>query len=154
MSFLEKYWAKVEIGKIDECWEWTGSKTPDGYGNMWDGRRSSTAHRFAWEIKNGSIPYGMFVCHTCDNPSCQNPAHLFLGTPADNMTDMVAKGRSLKGSTNGQSKLSSDDVREIRRIYATGKVTQDAIAKIFGVAQSNIHNIIYRKKWGHIKESG
>lgn len=92
-SAEERFFAKVV--KQEGCWEWSAAKDRGGYGIF---RLSPTisrvkAHRFAWELQNGEIPEGMFVCHHCDNPECTNPDHLFLGTPKDNMDDKLRKGR-------------------------------------------------------------
>ncbi len=94
-SPAQRFWAKVNTGQPKECWLWTGSKTKTGVGNFYgDGiHRTVAAHRFAFQIKHGPIPSGAFVCHTCDNPSCCNPSHLFLGDAADNAHDMISKGR-------------------------------------------------------------
>jgi len=86
----ERFWCGVKRGEPDECWPWTRSLSPKGYGRV----RGRNAHRVAYELTYGPIPPGMFVCHTCDNPPCCNPAHLFLGTYLDNIADMVAKKRS------------------------------------------------------------
>jgi len=95
----EYFWSKVDIRGKDECWNWTAGKLPTGYGLFYRKGHSKFTHRIAWEFVNGIIPDGMLVCHHCDNPACCNPAHLFLGTDFDNMSDMIKKGRDrhLKG---------------------------------------------------------
>lgn len=98
---LERFWAMVRKGK--GCWEWQGSRLPRGYGSFRLGTRSTDpkeyAHRIAWAWKNGPIPLGMRVLHHCDNPGCVRPDHLFLGTQADNVADMDAKGRRVNPSS-------------------------------------------------------
>lgn len=90
--FEERFWAKVDKG--DGCWEWTGGRANRGYGHVEPVRgQNRSAHRVSWELTNGPIPDGLWVLHRCDNPPCVRPSHLFLGTHADNMRDMEAKGR-------------------------------------------------------------
>lgn len=93
--FAERFWEKVDRRSPDECWPWLGrARTSFGYGAFAIGRdRANRAHRIAWELTNGPVPVGLSALHRCDNPPCCNPAHLFLGTQADNIADMVAKGR-------------------------------------------------------------
>ncbi len=92
----EKYHAKVVIpSDTSECWGWIGSRDHGGYATLsgGTGRSPIKAHRVSYEIYIGPIPSGMDICHRCDNPPCTNPSHLFPGTAADNMADMIQKGR-------------------------------------------------------------
>lgn len=95
-SLSERLWEKVDVGRPDECWPWRGSKKR-GYGRIRGegGRQSRTlfAHRVVWQLEYGPIPFGLCVLHSCDNPPCCNPGHLFLGTNDDNLRDMRSKGR-------------------------------------------------------------
>lgn len=106
------------------------------------------AHRLAHRLHIGEIPAGMMVCHSCDNPSCCNPEHLFLGSALDNKTDCVAKGRHVKGDgLYWKAKLSEDDVRSIRQ---QGKRTSHDVAEQYGVSAVLIQQIRKGKVWKHI----
>lgn len=90
---IERFWSKVDKRGEDECWEWKDFRDRGGYGKFWLNGKSVISSRVAWVIANGSIEDGLVVCHKCDNPSCCNPDHLFVGTNLDNVADRVAKGR-------------------------------------------------------------
>ena len=127
------------------------SKTSSGYVWYTDYRTGKTTklHRVIYELHNGPIPKGMFVCHTCDNPSCCNPSHLFLGTPKDNSDDKVNKGRQTKGEDIHSSKFTEDEIIEIRsRLQNEGT---RKLAKEFGVSRTTMKCIKKRKTWGHVE---
>lgn len=137
------------------CFIWTGSKSRKKgnttYGLFWLNGRNRSAHRVSWEIYIGPIQQGMNVCHKCDMPLCVNPNHLFLGTDADNMADMIKKGRQRhpKGEElpkGEKRKLTENDVIAIR---ADSRLQKD-IATSFGVDNSIISDIKNRKSWRHI----
>ena len=91
---IDKFWSKVE--KTDSCWNWKGKLDRDGYGRFCSNYKNYRVHRFSSLLAGNNLD-GKVVCHKCDNPSCVNPTHLFLGTQEDNMKDMANKGRSVKG---------------------------------------------------------
>lgn len=152
-----RFWSKVaRTSNPGDCWEWKASRYEKGYGffrrrGHVKGRSGdcAQAHRMAWELTNGLIPDGLCVCHRCDNPPCCNPSHLFLGTNDDNMADMCAKDRHARlcGEKSGRAKLTWEKVREIRRLYSEGGVTQQQLADLFGVNQRSISLIVLGKSW-------
>ncbi len=142
----------VRQGKPDDCWPWLGNVNQDGYGRLHlHGKKAAVPHRFAYALLHGPIPRGLECCHSCDNPRCCNPAHLFLGTHKQNMEDMVKKGRQafLKGELHGEAKLNEKQVLEIRKMHEAGK-SQYRLASIFNVSKRLIWNIVHRKSWVHI----
>lgn len=140
------------IDKSGDCWNWKGYRDADGYGVFSFRGKRRKAHRVAWEIVSGEIPRGMCVCHRCDNPSCLNPSHLFLGTNQDNTRDKMSKGRysCLRGERHQNAKLSEFQVREIRRLRGMG-LGLSLISERFGVNVSVVSMIANRKRWTHVK---
>jgi hypothetical protein len=169
------------VGALTEtgCREWMRSKNAFGYGKVKLRRRDFASHRVAWTLAHGPIPDGMCVLHRCDNPSCCNPDHLFLGTVQDNKADCVSKGRHARGTRCGchthpesrafgdkngsrkhpeclvsgelvnTAKITEDQVREIRRLYSNG-MEQIEIANRFPLTQASVSKIVLRKTWKHV----
>jgi len=157
LSLLTRFHRNVRAGADDACWEWQGQRHSFGHGTIASGGaefggRRVLAHRLAWELANGRpVPDGMCVLHRCDNPPCCNPAHLFLGTDADNVADMMRKGRHsvanrATGARNGRARLSWDMVRSARARHASGESAR-AIARSLGVAPATIDKIVHGKAW-------
>lgn len=150
----DRFWRRVDVGFSDDCWPWKGERVWNGYGAVRvQGKRGPrvVAHRVAYMLTNGSIPDGMKVCHRCDNRACVNPSHLFLGTQAENLADMRAKGRDfppprMVGQRNPGAKLTADQVASIRVAIAGGAV-QRHLAAEYGVSPSAINLIARGKKW-------
>ena len=142
---LTTYFWKTVV-KTDGCWLWQRAKTGGGYGQLARKGFRCMAHRYSWELHFGPIPEGLCVCHHCDNPRCVNPAHLFVGTRADNMADCAAKHRLPRGRTPS-AKITREQAESIRQRYKEGGVTQKALADEFGLAQTSIFEIIKGQRW-------
>jgi hypothetical protein len=147
VRILVDFWAHVQ--KTEACWNWTGFLNWDGYGQISNHGKTRRAHRIAWELTRGSIPKGKLVLHTCDNPPCVNPDHLYLGTDLDNARDRDRRGRRIapKGESNGRSKLTTEQIIEIRRRYAQGGTSTRKLARQFAISQNQIWRIIKRLRW-------
>jgi hypothetical protein len=142
------FWKKVRIGELNECWPWRASQFPNGYG-QYKTESTSLAHRHAYELVNGAIPDGLFVCHSCDTRLCCNPHHLFLGTHTANMRDSIIKGRFARGRRQPRCKLSPEAVRDIRASAA--RVGLGPLADKYGVSKSLVCLVAQRKKWAYVE---
>ena len=146
----ERFDDKVSMEPMSGCWLWTGSLDRQGYGRFGKHRGTGFAHRAAWAFHRGEIPVWLYVCHSCDNPACVNPSHLFLGTPLDNQRDCIAKGRQATPAAKRCAKLTEDDVIAIRSIFRGNKTTQAEVAKMFGVSQPTITRVLARETWASV----
>jgi hypothetical protein len=128
------------------CWIWTGAFKDSGYGRLDINKKTYVAHRLSWTLFKGKIPKGSLICHKCDNRSCINPDHLFVGTYKDNMQDCLKKNRFESRAT---AKLKKEEVLKIRRLADAG-ASRAGLARRFNVSRTLIHQIISRKIWNHI----
>jgi hypothetical protein len=153
------FWSRVDVLGPDECWNW--KRTPSQRYGKYNVRVSGkwalvSAHRYAYQQEHGAIPDGTFVCHSCDNPRCCNPAHLWVGTNSDNQWDSVVKGRhknnlppSRIGTGHHSNKLAPCEVLAIRARHASGEA-QCALAREYGVVQNAIYKIVHGESWKHL----
>ena len=146
---LRNFWSKIDKRGPDDCWPWLAGKSQQGYGRLHlhpVGKFNVT--RIMYYLATGKQPGPLCVCHKCDNPTCCNPAHFFLGTRADNVADMIAKGRDnkSKGVGNGKAKLTNAQVLEIR----ASRETCRAIAVKYDINHGTVSRIRTRKCWKHI----
>ena len=161
---IARFWSKVEKLEPHQCWEWNSSKDK-GYGVTRVNGAMRKSHRLAWIIRNGSIPDGMCVCHSCDNPSCCNHGHLFLGSNQDNVRDMFSKGREARGDRHGSvthpesrlrgecshfSRLSEVEVVKIIQRLESGE-RRPILAREYGVTRHTIGSIHRKETWKHLQ---
>lgn len=135
---VKRFWKRVK--KTNNCWIWQGH-LKNKYGGIFFDGKEQTTHRFSWILHFGDIPEKMDVCHKCDNKRCVRPDHLFLGTRSENNIDMMLKGRSKN------AKLTIEDVKEIRKLYAKGLKNYTEIGRRYGVADYAISSIIKKRQW-------
>lgn len=143
----DRFWSKVDKG--GDCWVWTAGRIKRGYGRFRMYGRRYLAHRVAYLLSVGPIPDGMGVLHRCDNPPCCNPAHLFLGTDADNSRDMVTKGRNAYGERSGTAKLCEADVMDMRYFHSTG-MSFARLGSLYGVSERACRSAIERETWARV----
>ncbi|MDR3571233.1 MAG: HNH endonuclease [Candidatus Pacebacteria bacterium] len=134
------------VEKSETCWLWTGAIDSDGYGAFSYAMTTKRAHREALRLSGVPVPKGAFVCHNCDNPTCVNPNHLYVGTPQSNVEDAVARDRICKGEKVHFSKLTEASVVQIRAAVGT----HEQIAVVFGISPANVSMIRTRKTWRHV----
>lgn len=180
--FSEKYvvrlLAQIDRREPDECWHWVGKVNSGGYGSLWMGQRVLGAHVAVFTLCFHAVPHGQHVCHRCDNPRCCNPAHLFLGTPSENMLDAARKGRNgsqqhperrprgdnhwtkrlpekvARGEKVNASnrKLTREDVLAIRAAYRAGAGSQKQIGDQFGIGHAQVSRIVHGIRWGWLED--
>ena len=145
----ERFWAKVDRRGPEDCWRWTAGRTDHGYGVFHPSKSQTVgAHRYSLQIKLGrSIQTGHFACHTCDNPACVNPAHLYEGTSQDNVNDAVSRRRHKHGE-RGAIKLTEADVVTIREAVTAGR-TSRSVAQEYGLSEALLSGIVRGNRWAH-----
>lgn len=139
-----------ELEKDCLIWPWR-KNWEEGRAMVCVDGRGDNAARVLWKLFRGSIPNGLCICHHCDNPSCVELTHLFMGTHGGNAADRDRKGRAAKGETNSSAKLTENQVREILKRYVGGRISQKKLAAEYGVSDSTISYIVRHKNWKHIR---
>lgn len=149
----EKLKAKSRLDPKTGCLIWLGSTNTGGYGEIDYNGHTLKTHRATWELEKGPIPEGLCVLHKCDNPPCRNIEHLFIGTRANNVEDMVRKNRhsAPRGEAHADAKLTEADIRKIRSLYATGRYRQVDLAERFGCIQAHISRIVRKANWRTVR---
>lgn len=156
------FWPKVVVTGKDSCWGWRACIDDSGYGKLGNDR----AHRVSFRIHRGPIPRGKFVLHTCDNPRCTNPRHLYAGTKKNNAQDRERRGRgnhargdrngacthreTRMGARNGRAKLTEPRVRQLLRFFKQG-TRKAELARLFGLSKTSVGRIVSGKLWPHVE---
>jgi hypothetical protein len=138
------------VSKTDSCWLWTGYCNKDGYGELSVKDKGTLAHRLSYSLFNKVDPGDNLVCHTCDNPPCVNPGHLFLGDELINARDMVSKGRQRHSEDHGNAKFSNAEASEIKRRVSAGEASRGAVAREYGVHKTTICQMVAGTTWNKV----
>jgi hypothetical protein len=148
LSMRERFFSKTRRDDVTGCLLWIASTHPTGYGRFSMGHsRWERAHRVAWQLAHGAIPAGQCVLHKCDNPSCVEVEHLFLGTQPENLIDMTVKGRRVRGAKVGSARLTECQVHEARCRYERGDISKAELARSLKVHRITMHDLLVGKTW-------
>lgn len=162
VTAAERFWRRVAVAGPDDCWPWIPDRGKGNYGGFWLNGTNRKAHRVSWEFTHGELPVGVDVLHKCDNPPCCNPAHLFIGTDADNVADKCSKNRQAKGDRNGsythpekrprgerhgRVNVDHSQAQAIRERWETGEASKSQIARENGISRPQVLKIIERRHW-------
>jgi len=150
ISFEEWFWQQIKVDEQTECWIWQLALATRGYGQVSIKRKSYRAHRIAYELFYKESAKGKLVCHTCDNPPCINPHHLFLGTAKENTQDMIQKSRHYHGERHHFAKLTAQAVLDMRNRHAKGDVTIAQLAREYGISEPSANRVIAGITWRHV----
>lgn len=150
---LDYFLARIDTS--GDCWLWTGYAVgrpgKPGYGRVYYGGRLFLAHRLSYALHNGDLPDGALICHTCDNPPCVNPAHLYAGTVQTNARDAVERSLYVPklGEANPGARLTTAQVQEIRARWGSGEKQAD-LGREFDITASHIYRIVHGEAWRHV----
>lgn len=143
----EKLFKKTEISR--HCWNWVGNKINGGHGKIFINGKYELTHRVSYLLFIGSIPEGLCVCHSCDNPACVRPSHLWVGSRAENNKDRHLKGRDgdNSGEKNGRAKIDWGIACLIRKDFSSGKYMKKEIAKKYGISPAIVSCVVRNISW-------
>lgn len=142
----EPFCDRYEVDEVSGCWNWIRGTDEDGYGKMSLNGKDIRAHRYSWEIKNGSIATDQLVCHSCDNPSCVNPSHLFLGDHSVNHADRGIKDRTANGERAGASRFTEKQISEMRE----KNLGFQAARQKYGISKTHYYRVLHGDSWRHL----
>lgn len=148
--YEDRFWHQVDVRDESDCWLWQGHVGQDGYGQIMRNGDIKRSHREAYRLDNDGVAEGV-VCHHCDTPLCVNPEHLYDGTPTSNAQDASERGQLSMGEDHYESKVTEEDVRDIRRRYEEEDITQPELADEYGLSRQAISKITRRVSWKGIE---